>query len=108
MTLDEFCFASGIGKPTLQIWLDEGWLTAGGMRERTVAPAHSEAECVLSEVDLARARLIRDLIDEMGVNAPGIGIILDLVDQVHGLRAALRQASGAYAAQVNALLAGDA
>jgi chaperone modulatory protein CbpM len=108
MTLEEFCLASGIGKPTLQIWLEEGWLAAGGTRKRTAAPAQSEPECVLSDVDLARARLIRDLIDDIGVNEPAIGIILDLVDQLHGLRAALRQASGAYAAQANALPPGDA
>ena len=43
-----------------------------------------------SSVDLARAYLIRDLQD-LGVNDDGIPIILDLVDQVHGLRYVLRE-----------------
>jgi DNA-binding transcriptional MerR regulator len=38
-----------------------------------------------SEVDLARAHLIRDL-HELGVNGEGIPVILDLIDQIHGLR----------------------
>ena len=54
---------------------------------------------MLSEVDVARARLIRQLLGEMGVNAEGVGIILDLVDQVHGLRSALRRTTAAYAAK---------
>jgi chaperone modulatory protein CbpM len=37
-------------------------------------------------VDLARAQLIRDLRDDLGVNDEGISVILHLLDQVHGLR----------------------
>jgi chaperone modulatory protein CbpM len=44
----------------------------------------------LSEVDLARVQLIDDLKRDMGVNDEGITIILHLVDQLHGLRGALR------------------
>lgn len=108
MTLDEFCLALGIEESTLHVWLEEGWLTASGTRERNVASAISKPKCALSEVDLARARLVRHLLDDLGVNAPSVGIILDLVDQVHGLRAALRQASGAYAAQIGAVRSGGA
>jgi hypothetical protein len=34
----------------------------------------------------------------MGVNPEGIGVALGLLDQVHGLRAALRRLSGCLAA----------
>jgi DNA-binding transcriptional MerR regulator len=44
-----------------------------------------------SEGDLARVRLIRDLKKDMGVNDEGITVILDLVDQIHGLRGVLRE-----------------
>ncbi len=44
-----------------------------------------------SEADLARACLIRDLREAMGVNDEGVGVALDLLDQIHGLRRALRR-----------------
>jgi chaperone modulatory protein CbpM len=42
-----------------------------------------------SEADLARAELIRDLMQDLGVNDEGVGVILNLLDQMHGLRRAL-------------------
>lgn len=44
-----------------------------------------------SEADLARACLIRDLREAMGVNDEGVGVALDLLDQIHGMRRALRR-----------------
>jgi len=41
---------------------------------------------MFSDVDLARAQLIRDLRDDFGVNDEGISVILHLIDQMHGLR----------------------
>jgi chaperone modulatory protein CbpM len=58
-------------------WMAEGWILRG--------------EGGLSERDLARACLIRDLREEMGVNDAGVEVALDLLDQLHGLRAALRE-----------------
>lgn len=43
----------------------------------------------LSETDYARARLVLDL-KSMGANDEAIPIILDLIDQMHGLRRQLR------------------
>ena len=79
-TEEEFCIRAGIQRTTLSVWVDEGWL----------APDRGEAGLVLSEVDAARARLIRDLRESIGVNDEGVGVILDLVDQVHELRSVLR------------------
>jgi chaperone modulatory protein CbpM len=76
---EEFCLRAGIAQTTLQVWVEEGWL----------APREGDAGQLLSEVDLARARLIRDLRESIGVNDEGIGVILDLLDQVHGLRSVL-------------------
>jgi chaperone modulatory protein CbpM len=77
---EEFCLRAGIERTTLELWLGEGWLV----------PLEANTALLLSDVDLARARLIRDLRDGMGVNDEGIGIILDLIDQVHGLRSILQ------------------
>ena len=41
-------------------------------------------------VDLARAQLIRDLREDLGVNDEGISVVLHLVDQMHGLRRSMR------------------
>jgi chaperone modulatory protein CbpM len=76
LTEEEFCLRVGIAHTTLRLWLDEGWL----------APSLNEVGVVLSEIDVARARLIRDLRDDIGVNDEGVGVILSLIDQVHGLR----------------------
>ncbi len=80
LTEEEFCLQIGIERRTLRIWADEGWL----------APRQSDACLILSEVDAARAQLIRDLRESIGVNDECIGVILNLVDQVHGLRSILR------------------
>jgi chaperone modulatory protein CbpM len=79
LTQEEFCQQVGIEQRTLLVWIDEGWLV----------PQREIAGLVLSEMDAARARLIRDLRENVGVNDEGIGVILSLVDQVHGLRSAL-------------------
>jgi chaperone modulatory protein CbpM len=42
------------------------------------------------EVDLARARLICGLRRDIGVKDEGVGVILNLVDPVHGLRSMLQ------------------
>ena len=80
LTPEQFCSRVGIQHATLQVWVDEGWLV----------PRQADAGPELSEVDLARAYLIRELRDDLGVNDEGIGIILNLIDQVHGLRSMLQ------------------
>jgi chaperone modulatory protein CbpM len=54
----------------LEIWIGAGWVVP-----RDDAEAHRFAE-----IDVARARLIRDLKDDIGVNDEGVAIILDLID----------------------------
>jgi chaperone modulatory protein CbpM len=49
-------------------------------------PGQSAGELTFSDADSARAQLIRDLKNDLGVNDEGVGVILSLVDQVHGLR----------------------
>jgi chaperone modulatory protein CbpM len=80
MATREFLLRGRVDSDTLEAWIAAGWL-----RPRRNGAAHR-----FSEVDLARARLIRDLKDNMGVNDAGITAVLDLVDQVHGLRRTLQ------------------
>jgi chaperone modulatory protein CbpM len=77
----EFLLRAQLDAASLEAWIEAGWLL----------PRQAGPERAFSEVDLARTCLIRDLRQVMGVNDEGIGIVLDLLDQVHGLRHALRQ-----------------
>jgi len=69
----------GIAYVAIETWIAQGWIRV------------DDDAATLGEIDRARARLIRDLKERLGVNDEGIPIILDLVDQVHGLRHALRE-----------------
>ncbi|WP_421695398.1 chaperone modulator CbpM [Aestuariivirga sp.] len=75
----DFLIRTHLDQQTLEIWIQEEWLV----------PENADAEPVFSEEDLARANLIRDLQQDMGVNNEGVGVILNLLDQIHGLRRAL-------------------
>ena len=80
----EFLERAHLDRATLEIWIREEW----------VIPTRDAGPPSYSEADLARARLIHDLRHNMGVNAEGLGLVLHLIDQVHGLRRALVQALG--------------
>ena len=75
----EFLVAAQLKAGALEAWVEAGWLL----------PRESGEAGPFSEIDLARAQLIRDL-GELGVNDEGIPIVLDLIDQLHGLRRTLR------------------
>ncbi|MGA0595281.1 chaperone modulator CbpM [Enterovirga sp. CN4-39] len=81
MSKEEFLRSAGIEIRTLDVWIEQRWLV----------PEGSASEPAFSERDMARARLILDLGDNLGVNDEGIDVILHLVDQMHGLRDALAQ-----------------
>ncbi len=81
VTRQEFCARAALDGNTLEIWIEEEWLI----------PDRTESEPVFSEADVARAKLIRELIDDLGVNAEGVGIVLHLLDQVYGLRRAMAE-----------------
>jgi chaperone modulatory protein CbpM len=81
----EFLAHARLDRQTLDVWVEEGWLI----------PGETEPEQAFYEADLARVDLIRDLIEDLGVNTEGVGVVLNLVDQVHGLRGALAQIVGA-------------
>ena len=81
----DFLLRARLDAASLEAWIEAGWLV----------PRRAGPERGFSELDLARASLIRDLRDSMGVNDEGIAVALGLLDQVHGLRQALRRLSSA-------------
>ena len=76
----EFCLRTHLDDATLESWIVAGWLL----------PKQGAAELAFSEIDIARASLIRDLRDDLGVNDEGVTVILNLLDQMHGARQMFR------------------
>jgi chaperone modulatory protein CbpM len=89
MRTREFLLAARLDATAVETWVEAGWLV----------PHRDEEAADFSDADVARARLIRDLQHDMGVNEEAIPIILDLIDQVHGLRTMLREVATAVCTQ---------
>lgn len=81
LSKQEFLSLSGMGHDTLNTWIEEEWLV----------PSGTSLELSFTEVDIARARLVRDLQMDFGVNDEGVGVILNLVDQMYGMRRVLME-----------------
>ena len=79
ITEREFLERTQLDRATLSIWIEEDWLI----------PDRTAHQLAFTDMDLARANLIHDLKDKMGVNDEGLGVILHLLDQMHALRRAL-------------------
>jgi chaperone modulatory protein CbpM len=82
ITEREFLERTHLDSGTLEIWIRESW----------ICPDCTAPERTFTDMDLARANLIRDLKMNMGVNDEGLDVILHLIDQMHGLRRALADA----------------
>jgi chaperone modulatory protein CbpM len=76
----EFRFILKIEVTELDLWVEQGWL----------APELFAGRRHFHDADLARARLILDLTRRMGVNEAGVDVVMDLVDQLHGMRGTMR------------------
>jgi chaperone modulatory protein CbpM len=79
ITEREFLERARLDRRTLTVWIEEEWLIPGSTAD----------EFAFTDMDLARANLIHDLKDKMGVNHEGLGVVLHLLDQMHALRRAL-------------------
>src|ERR1700754_2456801 len=78
------------GEFLMQSRLDARALNAGieGVWVRRHASRSSRE---FSDIDVARARLIGDLRGDLGVNDEAVPVVLDLIDQIHGLRRLVRE-----------------
>jgi chaperone modulatory protein CbpM len=92
METREFVVQSRLDAQVLEAWIEAGWLL----------PRQDGDKRDFSDADLARAQLILDL-EQLGVNDEAVPVILDLVDQVHGLRRTLRDLLSAIHAQPEAM-----
>ena len=81
MTKQEFLSSAGLKVQVLELWLEQRWLV----------PEEEAGEPRFREIDIARAHFIQELKADIGANDEGIGVILHLVDQLHGMRRALAE-----------------
>ncbi|NLS19758.1 transcriptional regulator [Rhizobium sp. P40RR-XXII] len=85
----EFRLHLQIETTVLEIWISQGWLV----------PEETDQGRNFREADIARGQLILDLDRAMGLNEPGVDVVMDLVDQLHSLRATLRDLTDAVCRQ---------
>ena len=81
-TLDELLAAHG-RLTTLHV---ERWVQRGLLR-----PTTAEGDWIFEAVDVARARLLVELTDDLGFDDEAVETVVDLLDQVHTLRRQLHQ-----------------
>ena len=81
ITISEFLVRVRIERRSVESWIAAGWLIP-----------QRDPELIFSDIDLARAQLIRELKEDFGVNDEGISLILHLLDQIHGLRRSMHGA----------------
>lgn len=93
MDSDSFLVHARLEAEVLETWIEAGWVTP---RQTGDAPT-------FAEIDVARAQLIHELTRDLGVNDEAVSIILGLIDQIHGLRCALRDLLAAVNAQPETL-----
>jgi chaperone modulatory protein CbpM len=86
---EEFRRLTRLDIATVEAWRNAGWLL----------PQDEGGEPAYREVDVARAQLICDLRRDFGINDEGVTVVLDLVDQLHGLRRTLREVVAALGAE---------
>jgi chaperone modulatory protein CbpM len=89
-TLDELLGAHG-RLTTIHV---ERWVARGLLR-----PTAEGDGWTFEAVDVARARLLAELADEMGFDEEAVETVIDLVDQVHTLRRQLHQLGEAIGRQ---------
>jgi len=82
LTLDQLCRACGAREELLRVWVVEGVLMPIG---------EAPQEWRFTGASLRRARIALTLTRELEVNAPGVALALDLMDEIDALKASLRR-----------------
>ena len=77
---------SGLTRQDLERWISNAW----------VQPDKSAGGYVFREIDVARARLILEMRDEMEINEDALPVVLLLLDQLYDLRRQMRDLNDAF------------
>jgi chaperone modulatory protein CbpM len=77
-TLVELCRVTGASEDELTLWVSEGVFDPNG---------NGPQDWRFSGASLRRVRTAQRLAHDLQINAPGIALILDLLDEIDALRA---------------------
>jgi chaperone modulatory protein CbpM len=80
MTLEQLSVSVRVDRGRVTHWVEAGWLL----------PEETDGDWQFTDIDIARARLIRDLVEAFEVNEAAVPVILDLIDQRQALEARMR------------------
>lgn len=83
----------GLEQAELVRWIEWGW----------VRPARDEGGYAFREIDLARVRLITEMRRDLSIDEDALGLMLDMLDQIYGLRGVLRDMAAAVGEQPEAV-----
>jgi chaperone modulatory protein CbpM len=70
-----------LAAPVLTDWIARGWVQPEGA---------GDADWVFAEIDVARVRLICELRLRLELDEDALALVLSLLDQIYGLRGAMR------------------
>jgi chaperone modulatory protein CbpM len=79
--------APGVNQQDLERWILLDW----------VRPDKENGRYVFEAIDVARVRLIRELLDDMMLNEEAMPVVLALLDQLYETRRRMREAGRAIA-----------
>jgi chaperone modulatory protein CbpM len=77
---------SGLKRQDLERWISNAW----------VRPDKSAGDYAFREIDVARARLILEMRDEIEINEDALPVVLSLLDQLYDLRRQMRDLNNAF------------
>ena len=77
ITREMLCATVGVDTAELQHWVERAWVVPEGAG-------------AFREIDVARARLIRELRHELGVEEDALSLVLSLLDQLYSTRRQMR------------------
>jgi chaperone modulatory protein CbpM len=80
-TLAEVVETTEVAEGEVRAWVEQRW----------VLPTEQDGQWLFDESDVARVSLIQELRRDMDVNDDAMPVVLKLLDQVYGLRAALQE-----------------
>lgn len=91
MRTGEFLIQTRLDAQVVEAWIEAGWLRPHDSRSDQEPSEIESSDIDFSDIDLARARLIADLRGDLGINDEAVPVVLDLIDQIHGLRRLVRE-----------------
>jgi chaperone modulatory protein CbpM len=79
--LDDAAVTCGVSTTELTLWIERRW----------ILPLRQDSDYVFGEADLARAGMIAELRRDMGIDDEAMPVVLNLLDQIYGMRRRIRQ-----------------